>query len=285
MAPDASSLAVKSTRELDLSSAEFVRLRALVHRLTGIALADSKRELAHARIGRRVRACGLKSFDEYCRLLERGSAVEAQELTNAITTNLTAFFRENHHFLQLAEEALPGIMSQRSRTRRVRFWSAGCATGEEPYSLAITLRECFPDLARWNVRILATDIDSNVLERAIEGRYAAERLREMQTSRRDRWFTPTTAQRVEFSVLEKVRELIVFKQLNLLDPWRMRGPFDAIFCRNVIIYFDKNTQRKLFERMSALQEPGGWLFIGHSENISNLSQRYQLVGRSAYRRI
>jgi chemotaxis protein methyltransferase CheR len=268
-----------------LSAAEFTRLRALVHRLTGIALADTKRELLYTRIVRRVRARGLHSFSEYCQLLESGSVGEVQELANAITTNLTAFFRENHHFLQLAEEALPLVMQAREHTRRLRFWCAGCSTGEEPYSLAITLRECLPDIATWNVRILATDIASNVLQTGIDGRYLAERLRDMPSWRRDRWFAPTNPEATEFAVAAALRDLIVFKQLNLLDAWRMRGPFDVIFCRNVIIYFDKATQRRLFERMAQLQQPGGWLFIGHSENLSNLSDCYELVGRSAYRRV
>lgn len=272
-------------RELPLSESEFVRLRALVHRLTGIALADSKRELMYTRMVRRVRARGLKSFSDYCQLLETGAPAVVEELANAITTNLTAFFRENHHFLQLAEEALPQICRSRDKSRRLRFWSAGCSTGEEPYSLAMTLQESLPDFSRWNVRILATDIASDVLQVATAGRYAHERLRDLPNWRRDRWFTPINKQATEWSAAQVLRDSIVFKQLNLLQPWRMRGPFDVIFCRNVIIYFDKATQRELFERMAALQEPGAWLFIGHSENLSSLSQRYQLVGRSAYRRI
>jgi chemotaxis protein methyltransferase CheR len=208
-----------------------------------------------------------------------------QELTNAITTNLTSFFREKYHFEQLATDALPQVIKDRAAMRRARIWSAGCSTGEEPYSLAIVLREAFDQLGNWDVRLLATDIDSKVLETAAAGTYPAERLKGTDAGRMARWFKPVENDATQRIARDELKSLITFKQLNLFDTWPMKGPFDVIFCRNVVIYFDKDTQRKLFDRMADIQEPGGWLFIGHSENLFNVTKRYKLVGRTVYRRV
>ncbi len=271
-------------REFVLSDAEFERLRALVHRSTGIALSDAKRELVYGRLSRRLRALKLATFREYCDMVESGHPEELEALTNAITTNLTAFFREDHHFRQLAGEVLPQVLAERGAARRLRIWSAGCSTGEEPYSIAMTLRGAFAQIGEWDARILATDIDSNVLAKAARGEYSAEAAAKMPKDRLERWFKPGAGGST-FVAAQELKNLIAFKQLNLLHDWPMKGPFDAIFCRNVVIYFDKDTQRRLFDRMADLQAPGAWLFIGHSENLFNVSSRYKLVGRTAYRRI
>ena len=271
--------------EFEFTDSEFKRLRELVYARTGIALSDAKRELVYGRLARRLRKLKLASFAEYCQLVEQPGSDEIQELTNAITTNLTSFFREGYHFEQLAAEALPQLESERMATRRLRLWSAGCSTGEEPYSLAVVMRECLAHLANWDVKLLATDIDSKVLATAAEGVYPAERFKGVSAERVRNWF-PQLAGRPGFCAASaELKSLITFKQLNLLDAWPMRGPFDIIFCRNVVIYFDKATQRKLFDRMAEMQEPGGWLFIGHSENLHNVTQRYKLVGRTVYRRL
>jgi chemotaxis protein methyltransferase CheR len=256
-----------------------------VHRHTGIALSDAKRELVYGRLARRLRSLGLQSFSEYCRLIETEGSDELQELTNAITTNLTSFFREAHHFERLAGEVLPEAVANRAVRRRLRLWSAGCSTGEEPYSIAMTLRESLGHLRNWDIRLLATDIDSNVVAKAARGVYTQDRLQGISRERRERWFEGGRTPGAPVSVVADLKSLIAFKQLNLLDAWPMRGPFDAIFCRNVVIYFDKPTQRVLFDRMAALQEPGAWLFIGHSENLHNVTKCYQLVSRTAYRRV
>jgi chemotaxis protein methyltransferase CheR len=272
-------------QEFEFTDAEFKRLREIVHSRTGIALSEAKRELVYGRLARRLRKLKLGSFADYCQLVESGEPAELEELTNAITTNLTSFFREGYHFEQLAAEALPQIESKRSATRRLRLWSAGCSTGEEPYSLAVVLNEAMARLAHWDVKLLATDIDSKVVATAAEGVYPAERFKGVSTERVRKWF-PQVAGRPGFSgASPTLKSLITFKQLNLLDPWPMKGPFDVIFCRNVVIYFDKPTQRRLFDRMAELQEPGGWLFIGHSENLLNVTRRYKLVGRTVYRRV
>ena len=271
--------------EFEFTDSEFKRLRELVHARTGIALSQAKRELVYGRLARRLRKLKFESFAEYCELVEREDSDELQELTNAITTNLTSFFRENYHFEQLRVEALPQIEAKRSATRRLRLWSAGCSTGEEPYSLAVVLRESLGHLPNWDVKLLATDIDSKVVATAAEGVYAADRFKGVSTERVRNGF-PQVAGRPGFcEASDELKALITFRQLNLLDAWPMKGPFDIIFCRNVVIYFDKATQRKLFDRMADLQEPGGWLFIGHSENLHNVTNRYKLVGRTVYRRL
>lgn len=272
-------------REFELSDSEFERLQHLVHTQTGIALSAAKRELLYGRLARRLRKLNLSTFAEYCKILETGGSDELQELTNAITTNLTSFFREDHHFKQLADEALREVEQRRSAPRRIRLWSSACSTGEEPYSIAMVLRESLAHLNNWDVKVLATDIDSKVLATAQEGIYGPDRLRGISPDRRNRWFEPTPGRSGHYSASPELKSLITFKRLNLLEPWPMRGIFDIIFCRNVVIYFDKPTQRVLFDRMAQLQEPGGWLFIGHSENLQNVTKCYRLVGRTVYRRV
>lgn len=272
-------------REFELSDSEFERLQQLVHTQTGIALSAAKRELLYGRLARRLRKLKLSTFAEYCKVLETGAPEELQELTNAITTNLTSFFREDHHFRQLAEEAFRDVEQRRSATRRMRLWSSACSTGEEPYSIAMVLRESFAQINNWDVKLLATDIDSKVLAAAQAGGYGPDRLRGISPERLARWFEPAPGQPGHYSASPALKSLITFKRLNLLDPWPMRGAFDIIFCRNVVIYFDKPTQRVLFDRMAQLQEPGGWLFIGHSENLQNVTKCYRLVGRTVYRRV
>jgi chemotaxis protein methyltransferase CheR len=272
-------------QEFELSDAVFDRLRELVHLHTGIALAASKRELVYGRLARRLRALQLRSFADYCALIESGPASEIQELTNAITTNLTSFFRENHHFQQLAGEILPQIEANRALPKRIRVWSAGCSTGEEPYSIAMVMREALAHLRDWDVKLLATDIDTKVVNTASAGVYPEDRFKGVSPERIKRWFAPSAGRANHSEASRDLKSLITFKQLNLFDTWPMKGPFDLIFCRNVVIYFDKETQRSLFERMAELQEPGAWLIIGHSESLFNVTTRYKLVSRTVYRRL
>jgi chemotaxis protein methyltransferase CheR len=209
---------------------------------------------------------------------------EIAQFCNAITTNLTAFFREPHHFDYLRDQVL-APMANGAATRRLRIWSAGCSSGEEPYSLAMTILEALPDVRRWDVRILATDLDSDVLERGRRGVYTEERLKNLTAQRRSRFFLERRARDgVYFEAAPELKSLITFKQLNLMQPLPMRGPLDAIFCRNVVIYFDKDTQRDLFARVAQLQQPGNLLFLGHSESFFKVSEQYALIGKTVYRR-
>ncbi|HUQ12078.1 MAG TPA: protein-glutamate O-methyltransferase CheR [Steroidobacteraceae bacterium] len=277
--------------DFQLSQAEFDRIRELVREHTGIALSESKRQLVYGRLSRRLRALKLASFSEYIDLLEKGEAVELEEFTNAVTTNLTSFFREPHHFEFLGTEMLPGAIKRNAGLRRLRIWCCAASTGEEPYSIAMVLREAQEKLHGWDVKLLATDLDSNVLAHGDRGVYGRDRFTGMAAKRVSRFFEEvqdgpgSNGDGQKLSAVDELRQLITFKQLNLMHEWPMKGPFDAIFCRNVIIYFDKETQRALFERMATLQRPGDFLFLGHSESLYRVSDKYELIGRTIYRRL
>jgi chemotaxis protein methyltransferase CheR len=271
-------------REFEFSNEDFEALRALVKEVTGIALSDQKRELVYGRLARRLRALNLKSFREYRELLA-SDADEVVQLCNAITTNLTAFFREPHHFDHMRDEVLKPMALHPPASRRYRIWSAACSTGEEPYTIAMTVLEAMGDTRGWDLKILATDLDSDVLGKASRGVYLADRLRTLSTERKRRFFTPTAGTRdPSFTIASNLRQLITFRQLNLMHPFPMKGPFDAIVCRNVLIYFDKDTQRDLVGRMARLQRPGDLLYLGHSESLFKVSNDYTLIGRTIYRR-
>lgn len=272
-------------REFEFGDEDFQALRRLVRDVTGISLSEQKRELVYGRLARRLRALNLRSFREYRELLARDESGELVQFCNAITTNLTAFFREPHHFEHLRDEVLLPMLHNPPPQRRVRIWSAGCSTGEEPYSIAMTVLETIPEIERWDIKILATDLDSDVVEKARRGIYTAERLQALSAERRERFFTPCPeAKEPSFKVKPELSRLLTVKQLNLMHPFPMRGPLDVIFCRNVVIYFDKETQRDLIARMSRLQRPGDLLFLGHSETLFKVSNDYALIGRTIYRR-
>lgn len=271
-------------REYEFSDEDFQRVRRMVRQQLGIALSDSKRQLVYARLSRRLRALQLREFGTYLQRVEAGESEELEHFRNAITTNLTSFFRENHHFGFLANQLMPHLEFQNRGTRRIRIWSAGCSTGEEPYSIAMVLLESAAHLVRnWDVRILATDIDTNVLDHATRGIYGNERLEKMDSTRLLRWFERVPGHE-QFKVSDTVKQLVTFRELNLIADWPMKGPFDVIFCRNVIIYFDRETQRQIVSRMQSLQRPGDYLVLGHSESLLENSNRYRLVGNTIHRR-
>jgi chemotaxis protein methyltransferase CheR len=271
-------------REFEFGLEDFEALRRLVKQITGINLSDQKRELVYGRLARRLRALQLKSFAEYREVLAQDGGREIAQFCNAITTNLTAFFREPHHFDYLRDHVLTPMLNS-GATQRLRIWSAGCSTGEEPYSLAMSVLETLPDVRRRDVRILATDLDSDVLERGRRGVYTEDRLKNMSLQRRMRFFTERRDRDgVSYEATAELKSLITFKQLNLMHPLPMRGPLDAIFCRNVVIYFDKDTQRDLFSRVAQVQRPGDLLFLGHSESLFKVSEQYALIGKTVYRR-
>ena len=268
--------------EFILTDEEFHEIRRVVHRTTGIALAETKRHLVYGRLARRLRALGMTTSREYLQFIEDDGG-ELEEFCNAITTNLTFFFREGHHFQYLSSTVLPMLQKQNAASRRIRIWSAGCSTGEEPYSIACCVLETLGSLRDWDIRILATDLDSKVLAYGQAGIYPADRLDKVDKARRERWFVPQ-AGGAQWSARDELRRLISFKRLNLMEQWPLKGPFDVIFCRNVVIYFDKPTQRVVFGRMAELQRPGGHLFIGHSESLFNVCEQYQLIGQTTYRK-
>ena len=273
----------QGSHDFELGDAEFHEIRRIVHRITGIALSDTKKHLVHGRLVRRLRALRLNGFRAYIERIE-SDAQELEEFCNAITTNLTAFFRESHHFDYLAGTVLPLLQRRNASSRRIRIWSAGCSTGEEPYSIAMTVLETVGHLRDWDIRILATDIDSKVIATASAGIYPMDRFEKLSAPRRERYFE-RSREGTHLEAGSELKRLITFKRLNLIEPWPLKGPFDVIFCRNVVIYFDKPTQRTLFDRMAELQRDGDHLFIGHSESLFNVCDRYELIAQTIHKKV
>ena len=273
---------------LVLSAKEFKFIRDLAKVRMGIVLADHKHDMVVRRLTKRVRAQGLSSFKDYCAFL---SGTEADEemgfMINALTTNLTKFFRESHHFDHLSSVALPRLLKlfRAEGTRRLRLWSAGCSSGEEPYSIAMTLRKSLPDLTKWDAKILATDIDTDMVETGRKGIYETRIVDSIPAADRKKFVESLGRDDDRHQMAQSLRSLIAFKPLNLLHEWPMRGTFDIIFCRNVVIYFDKETQGKLFNRYADLLRDGSFLYIGHSESLYKVSDRFRLVGQSIYEKV
>ncbi len=275
--------ALAPTLPADIAIAEpdFRRICAMVRAEAGIVLGPAKREMVVGRLRRRLRAHRLANFSDYLGILDGpGGEAERVEMINAVTTNLTHFFRENHHFEHLASSVLARLPPGQGR---LRVWSAGCSSGEEPYSIAMTLLETLGEAHGLDARILATDIDTAMVRRGIEGRYDATRAEDIPAALRTRHTRRLPDGGVEMSA--SLRALISFLPLNLLEYWPMRGPFDVIFCRNVMIYFDKDTQRGLLDRFAGMLRPGGLLYVGHSESLHRASARFTHLGQTIYRRI
>lgn len=255
----------------------------LTQEATGIVLGEGKRELVFGRLSRRLRALRLASFGEYLDLVEHDDGGEREQFVNALTTNLTAFFREPHHFRMLGGDVLKD-MHKRNPTGRFKLWSAGCSTGEEPYSIAMTLADAMGTTGQ--VRILATDIDSQVLQHASTGVYDAGRITGIPEALQRRWLLKGKGPKAGLvRIRGELREMLKFDQMNLFDPWPIKGPLDAIFCRNTLIYFDKPTQQKLVTRFAGVLRPGGYLFIGHSESLFRVTEQFRLVEQTLYQRV
>ena len=273
-------------REFAFSDADFRSLAQFAYEQAGISLSDSKRNLVYSRLSRRLRALGLRTFVEYREFLAE-NASELEAFINAISTNLTKFFREAHHFDHLRSHvAVPFVQEAHGKVgRRLRVWSAGCSTGEEPYSIAVVLKREIRDIERHDVKILATDIDTEVIRKGARGEYPLNSIDEVPRPYRE-FFEPAAGERKEETVVvdRAIRDLVTFRRLNLMETWPFNGNFDAIFCRNVMIYFDGPTKAALIERFTNKLKPGGWLYIGHSESLNGLHPGLQLVGRTIYRR-
>ena len=255
--------------EYAFTSQNFERIASLLRAHSGIALTDAKATLVYSRLAKRLRKLGLPDFDHYCAFVETPEgAGERTEMLAALTTNVTRFYREPHHFDYLRKVMAPKLMAAAKDGARVRIWSAACSSGEEPYSIALTLLEVFPEAARYDVRILATDIDPNIVAKAKAGVYSNDAVSPIPAGLRDRWLSrERDAGEKCWRVKDEVRALIAFKELNLIGEWPMRGQFDIIFCRNVVIYFEEPTQAFLWGRFKNMLAAEGRLFIGHSERI------------------
>jgi len=268
-----------------LGEPEFAFLREFVLQHCGISLGDHKRQLVQGRLLRRLRALGLQGFADYCDLLRRDPESELGELASCISTNVTSFFREMHHYDLLVDELLPRWLEEK-RGGRLRIWSAGCSTGEEPYAIAMVLAEALERAnANIDAKILATDLSPQALAAARKGVYAVDRLGGVSDARRKRWFLRGEGAYDGFvQIHPRLRELVTIQPLNLLHEWPMQGRFDAIFCRNVVIYFDKPTKQRLFARYAGQLDSRGYLFLGHSESMYGLSEDFDLIGRTVYRK-
>ena len=271
-------------REYKFTNKDFDFLRKLSNAKTGIIVTDDKFDMFYSRLSRRVRALGLNTFAEYCRYVDDPqNKAEVIELINAVTTNLTSFFRENHHFEYLKSDVVPTVMKSRHDDRELRIWSSGCSTGEEPYSLAMTLKET--PMPGWNASILATDIDSNVVATAKRGVYRYDGVKALPPARVKRWFMKGKgAQEGMVRVRKELQQIIEYGHINLMERWSV-PPMDVIFCRNVIIYFDKETKIKLINKYADALNVGGYLFIGHSESLYRLTDRFELIGNTVYKKV
>jgi len=273
-------------REFEFTTKHFQWFVKLVMDKTGITLSDKKEDLVYGRLARRLRKLNFNGFDQYQDYLLANPEDEMVEFINSITTNLTSFYREAHHFEYLAGTVIKKLLHDRRDEKRIRIWSAGCSTGEEPYTIAMTLCESIPNIDNWDVKILATDIDTNVLARASEGIYKKDKINGISAARLKKWFLKPkdSADFSEVKVIPKIRSLITFKELNLMEAWPMRGPFDILFCRNVVIYFNKDTQRILFERFANILKDDAHMFLGHSESLFKVTDRFTLLGKTIHQK-
>ncbi len=274
--------------DLVLSDEEFATISKLVYEHCRINLHEGKRELVRARLAKRLRKLGIKTFREYIDFaLNDESGQEFTNLIDSLSTNLTSFFRENQHFEYLKDVFYPMIMKRKVAQDdcRIRAWSAGCSSGEEPYTIAITLQEAIAGQGSWDVKVLATDISTRMLEKAKCGIYEKKRVDPVSPQQKTKYLSQTKIDgEVHYEVGDALRKTVVFGHLNLMEPWPIKPPIDFIFCRNVMIYFDKQTQEKLVDRFWEMLGHDGILFTGHSESLTGIKHRFKYVQPTIYRK-
>lgn len=277
---------ISALERLEYANEDFECIRRLMATTSGINLSIAKRELVYSRLAKRIRQLGLDSFGEYCALIEKDS-IELGHCVNAMTTNVTSFFREVHHFDFLRKVVFPERIASLadSSPNTIRVWSAGCSSGEEPYSIAICAQEFFAGDPLWKIEIDATDLDSTVLERAGRGIYREKDVRHMEPDRLHRWFHKgTDSNQGQVRIMPAIRDLVTFATLNLKDQWPERPCYDVIFCRNVMIYFDIELKKQLIEGFFNMLKPGGYLFVGHSESLFGLSGNFEIAGKTIHKK-
>jgi len=257
-----------------LSQKQFEHIKDRLYGFCGIKLNNDKQNLVRGRLTKRLAAVKVGSFDQYLEYVEKNST-EFSHMIDALTTNKTNFFREQQHFDYLREHILPNLKS-----KRLRIWSSACSSGEEPYSISMHLHDNIPDISRWDIKILATDISSQILKKASTAEYTEEALSGVSTAQRQKYFTKNANSL--FRVRDEIRAPVKFARLNLMERWPMQGPFDIIFCRNVMIYFDKPTQGVLVNRFYGLLDEGNHLFVGHSESLTSIDHRFEYVQPAVY---
>ncbi|HVY33603.1 MAG TPA: protein-glutamate O-methyltransferase [Caulobacteraceae bacterium] len=272
--------------EFAFTGEDFHKIADILHGASGIALSESKATLVYSRLAKRLRALGLESFRDYCALVADNANVdERQKMIAALTTNVTAFFREAHHFDHLKTKVLPPLLAKAKQGGRVRLWSAACSTGMEPYSMGLTVLSLMPDAPDYDIRILATDIDPNVVAEGKAGVYSDTVLQPVPEAMKSRWMEPVAdAPEKRWRMGEALQRLISFRELNLIGMWPMQGKFDVIFCRNVVIYFEEGTQARIWSRFAVTIAPGGRLYIGHSERLNGpATSQFESDGLTTYR--
>lgn len=272
--------------DVSLTRDDMKFIAALVYEQAGIVIREHKEAMTRGRLARRVKALGLTSVAEYCAFLKTPQAAgELPELINAVTTNHTAFFRERHHFDHLRKDVMPRLVQERAGRRgRIRIWSAACSSGEEPYSIAASCREAIGNRHDIDFKILATDIDTDILARAEAGIYPTDLIERLPADVKPLMKLEGNGARGEVRMADEMRRMIAFKRLNLIEKWPMSGPFDVIFCRNVFIYFDTQTKASILDRFVTLLAPGGFLYLGHSESLPQPHANLRLIGRTIYER-
>ncbi len=272
--------------DYEMSNRDFKQIAAMLYADAGIYLPESKATLVYSRLAKRLRKLNLDSFQDYCDLVGAPEgAEERREKLSALTTNVTRFFREPHHFEHLKAHVLPAMLTAARRGAKARLWSAACSSGQEPYSIALTLLSLDPNAAALDIKILATDIDPRVVAEGRRGAYVEAALADVPPALRKRYFVSVpNGVGQEWAVADELRRLVSFRTLNLNADWPMQGKFDAIFCRNVVIYLDEPTQQKVWSRFASILEPDGWLYIGHSERVTGpAASRFVSEGVTAYR--
>lgn len=275
---------IKKDREFLFTEKDFNYLRKVANEYSGITVSDDKYDMYYARIAKRVRKLGFSDFSEYCSYLKNNHEKEFTDFINSITTNLTSFFRENYHFEYLESHIIPQHKQKHAAKKSFRVWCAAASTGEEPYSIAMTLAENF-NVNNWKIDFLATDIDSEVLKTARNGVYESQRISNLSKSRKARWFRKGSGDnKGVVRVDAQLRDMISFKRLNLIQEWPIKKKFDLIFCRNVFIYFDGPTKEMILERFYDLLNDDGYLILGHSESIHSMNNDYVTAGHTIYRK-
>ncbi len=272
--------------EYPLTRRDLVEIAAMIYSDAGIYLNETKASLVYSRLSKHIRALGLRGFREYCELVSSQEGAGARrEMLSHLTTNFTRFFRENHHFEHMTAELLPDLLERARRGGRVRLWSAACSDGQEPYSIALTVLSMMPNAADYDIRILATDIDPKILAVARAGAYDSTALETVSAPMRKQFFREVEiGGRQRFQIDDRVKRLVTFNELNLLAQWPFKGPFDVIFCRNVVIYFDEPTQMKIWTRFAGTMVDNGHLYIGHSERVSGDAKvQFDNTGITTYR--
>lgn len=279
-------MGILDTSSVAMSEKEFRQISDLVYQHCGINLHDGKKELVQARLAKWIRQGGFKTFENYIQhVLEDKTGKEFSILIDSLSTNLTSFFREYQHFEYLNEKLLPSLLERKRKEQnfRLRGWSAGCSSGEEPYSIAITLLEAVGGQGRWDMKLLATDISTRMLTTARQGLYEQERVAAVAPMLKNKYLMPVSMDgQKAFQVADAVRNIVIFKYLNLMKDWPVRGPLDFIFCRNVMIYFDKPTQQTLVNRFWDMLGSKGILFTGHSESLTGIQHKFEYIQPTIY---